>query len=143
MRAKRAARALAAACCGLALAAGCRPGGDGATGSGAELHPQLSSIQREVFNPSCALSRCHGGPRPASGLSLEAGLSWKALVDAPSALDARRTLVAPGRPEESYILAKVEGGRIVGGPMPPGRARLSAGEIAAIRGWILRGAPDD
>lgn len=52
-----------------------------------------------------------------------------------------RPYVAPGDPDVSYLVRKVEGAAgICGSRMPYGREPLSAGEIAALRKWIADGA---
>lgn len=50
--------------------------------------------------------------------------------------------VQPGDPLTSYLFLKVAGGTIVGERMPPGSS-LSDAQIALIRDWIRRGAPND
>ena len=50
--------------------------------------------------------------------------------------------VKPGDPDGSYLIRKLEGGRIVGERMPLGSAPLPPETLAVIREWIARGAPD-
>jgi hypothetical protein len=51
-------------------------------------------------------------------------------------------LVAPGDPEKSYLVRKLEGNRVVGERMPMGRPPLPPEAVAAIRQWIADGASD-
>jgi hypothetical protein len=55
---------------------------------------------------------------------------------------AELVLVAPGDPEKSYLLRKLEGRKIVGERMPLGKPPLPAEMIAVIRKWVETGAPD-
>ena len=50
--------------------------------------------------------------------------------------------VAPGNPNNSYLIHKLEGGPNIGGQrMPFGGAPLDPATIGAIRQWIGNGAP--
>jgi len=53
-------------------------------------------------------------------------------------------LVAPGDPEASYLIHKLEGrAGIAGDRMPQGGPFLSSADIAVIRSWIQAGAPNN
>jgi hypothetical protein len=65
-------------------------------------------------------------------------------VDVPS-IEAPEVLrVAPGKPDESYLVMKLEGTHIAGGGsgshMPFGGAPLPPETIAKFRTWIEKGA---
>jgi hypothetical protein len=62
------------------------------------------------------------------------------LVDVPSVLEPDLLRVAPGDPDNSYLVHKVEGSAAIGGQMPLGGPPLSAEEINLIRQWIAAGA---
>lgn len=103
--------------------------------------PTLSSIQSLVFDPRCV--EHHGDQAAQAGLDLSEGMSFEALVNAPSTQSAL-DLVEPGDPENSYLVHKIEGrAGIVGGTMPPIGDPLSAEEIEAIRQWIAGGAENN
>ena len=53
--------------------------------------------------------------------------------------------VAPGEPDNSYIVHKLEGGpNIVGERMPRGGGPfLTSGQMVVIRRWIADGAPNN
>ena len=52
--------------------------------------------------------------------------------------------VAPGNPDDSYLVIKLEGSsRMVGQQMPRGRDPLSAEQIGTVRQWIADGAPNN
>jgi uncharacterized protein involved in high-affinity Fe2+ transport len=104
--------------------------------------PTLDEIQTAVFTPTCATSNCHNGANPSGGLDLrDADTSFAQLVDVPSDDDPMIFRVAPGDPDNSYLVQKIEGTAAQGQQMPPGGAApLSQAEIDAIRQWITDGA---
>ena len=103
------------------------------------LGATLDEIQAAVFTPTCATSNCHTGANPAGGLDLrDADTSFAQLVDVPSGDDPMILRVAPGAPDDSYLVHRIEG--TVAPQMPLGRPALTAEEIAAIRQWITDGA---
>jgi hypothetical protein len=106
------------------------------------INPTLNDIQAAVFTPTCATSTCHAQPNPSAGLDLsDADTSHAALFNQPSSQDMGLMLVAPGLPDDSYLVHKIEGTQSQGQRMPAGGALpLSQAEIAAIRQWIVDGA---
>lgn len=108
-----------------------------------------------LFTRSCITDACHGRSG-AGGLRLtSAALSHASLVDQPADQVPSVLLVAPGDPDRSYLVIKVEGsmrrqlptecmtspGRNpCGAQMPQLAAPLSQAERALIRNWILGGA---
>ena len=104
------------------------------------LTPTFSSIQNQIFEPQCV--RCHGAVVSA-GLDLRAATAFASLVDAAST-ETALLRVAPGDPENSYLIHKLEGRRgIVGSQMPKGGPFLSAEQIDVVRNWITAGAAND
>ena len=110
------------------------------SGGGAAVPSDWASAHGEVLTPSCGFSSCHGGG--AGAFTLDGSDADHArMVGAPSVADPSRTLVIPGDPDGSYLLAKMEGGAgIEGDTMPPG-GLLEADRIAIVRAWIDAGAP--
>ncbi len=104
------------------------------------LEPTLHSIQERVFDVSCVRSACHDAYTPESQLVLTPGRSHSELVSKPSAVMRKRLRVVPFRSDESYLIDKLTGTRIVGERMPIGRPKLPDSTIAVIRQWIDRGA---
>lgn len=51
--------------------------------------------------------------------------------------------IASNDPANSYLYRKITGAGITGDRMPQGRPILSDAQIALIRNWIRRGAPND
>lgn len=104
--------------------------------------PTLSNVQADVFTASCAFSTCHAAPG-ASGLVLEDGTSWAALVTVESVDNPGAILVIPGDANGSYLVQKLRGDAgIVGDEMPAG-APLEDERIQLVVDWIDAGAADD
>ena len=107
--------------------------------TGAEIAPSLTAVQGEVFTPSCAFSTCHAAPG-ASGLVLEEGSSWGALVNVESAAQPGSILVIPGDADGSYLIARLRGDS--GDLMPP-NSPLEAERLQLVVDWINAGAAQD
>jgi hypothetical protein len=105
-----------------------------------KLEPTLQSIQALVFDATCVRSSCHDSYTPESQLVLTRGKSHSELVNKPSVVMRHRIRVVPFRSEQSYLVDKLTGNRIVGERMPVGRPRLPDSTIAIIRQWIDQGA---
>jgi hypothetical protein len=130
------------------LLAGCGAGsGEGLDSSGRPLSEggdialaaTLESIQANVFNPSCII--CHSGAAAPLGLRLDEQHSYTALVGVPSQQDGALLRVAPGAPDQSYLVRKLEGTASVGGRMPLGGVPIPQATIDFVRQWIVDGAP--
>ncbi len=106
------------------------------------LQATLSSIQSNLFTPSCALSGCHAGSAPQMGQNLSAGMAYSNIVNVPSMEHPSFLRVKPGDAANSYLYMKITGDpRITGVQMPKVGGPLSSDKIAAIRDWINMGAP--
>ncbi len=104
------------------------------------IESSFSSIQDNIFTPSCATSGCHVSTYP----NLSAGQAHSAIVNGASSAGPTQPLVKPGDPDNSYLLLKMTGApSILGNRMPLGRSPLSDAQINAVRQWIERGAPND
>ncbi len=108
--------------------------------------PTLSADVQPIFTASCANSTfCHAGSGPAQGMNLSAGQAHASIVGVQSN-ESPLVRVAPGDPDASYLVHKIQGTQsTVGGccaRMPLG-GQLSAAEIATIRSWIMAGALDN
>lgn len=141
--------ARAAVCLAAALAAGCGGGsGEGLDSNGRPIDPNagdggmltasFQSIQTHVFTPIC--TACHVGATAPQGLRLDAANSYALLVGVASNEQPAVKRVAPGRPDDSYLVQKLEGHAAVGARMPLGGPYLDPDVIAAIRKWIADGA---
>jgi hypothetical protein len=105
--------------------------------------PNFSEIQAELFTPTCAVSGCHTGPAAPQGLRLDEANSYGLLVDVASTEAPSILRVAPGDPDNSYLIQKLEGTASVGDRMPLGGPFLPQANIDVIRQWIIDGALDD
>lgn len=110
------------------------PGGD----TGGTPVATFQSIQERVFTPICTV--CHAGGGAPQGLRLDAASSYDMLVGVPSVEVSSVLRVAPGRPDDSYLVQKLEGHAAVGARMPLGGPFLDAETMALIRQWITDGA---
>jgi hypothetical protein len=106
----------------------------------------FATLQRRVFNRSCASLSCHGAAA-AGGLALTPDRALANLVGVvasnPDARAAGILRVAPGGPEASFLLRKLMGqlGPGEGEQMPRVGERLPAATLDLVRRWIAAGAP--
>lgn len=105
--------------------------------------PVFSAIQANVFTPTCATSGCHAGGSAPQGLRLDEANSYGLLVGQASSEVPATLRVAPGDPDNSYLIQKLEGTASVGAQMPLNAAPLPQSTIDIIRQWITDGALDD
>ena len=125
------------------------PSGDGSQGGDFEAAftvttpssgATLEAIQASVFTPTCATAGCHSGDSPPEGLRLDDGFSFDNLVDVPSSEVPELLRVDPGKPDESYLVQKIEGTAAEGAQMPLGGPPLDQNLIDDIREWITNDA---
>ena len=133
----------------LPLIAGCDEKLSELAGPTPNLTPTFSSIQREIFLKSdsagrLACSSCHnraGTGFRFTGLDLSNDSAYSLLVGVPSRQRPSVLRVAPGNPDDSYMIHKIEGRRgILFDRMPADSPYLTTGQIAIIRRWIELGA---
>ncbi|MFK8016785.1 MAG: Ig-like domain-containing protein [Gammaproteobacteria bacterium] len=132
------------------LLTGCPSGtGEGLDGSGRPLSegggaPPLApsatfeSLQANIFTPLCTV--CHAGAAAPVGLKLDAANSYAMLVGAASVQVPDQLRVAPGDPDGSYLVQKIEGTAAVGQQMPLGGPFLDSEQVGQLRDWIVNGA---
>jgi hypothetical protein len=122
------------------------------TGPTPNLEPTFSSIQRDIFQSTDAAGRaactnCHNARFAAftAGLNLEPDVAYASLVSVRSVEKPALLRVAPGDPDNSYLIHKLEGrSDIVGTRMPRGNSPfLTTGQMMVIRRWIALGAPNN
>jgi hypothetical protein len=106
----------------------------------------FAKIERTIFKMSCTTASCHGAAG-AGGLMLTPGVAAANLVGVPAsnpvAAAAGLLRVAPGDPDRSFLLRKLEGALDAGegDGMPQVGSQLPAQRIELIRRWIAAGAP--
>lgn len=125
--------ALAIPAAGLAAGKGKAP----AVSFAADIAPLLKT--------RCAV--CHLTGTEAGKLALHPKAARGSLVGRQST-ESKLLLIAPGKPQASYMLMKIEGthistGKGSGARMPFGQAPLDAAAIDKVRRWIAAGAPDN
>ncbi len=83
-----------------------------------------------IFRKRCA--GCHGAAMQSNGLRLDDGVAaLKGGYSGPA--------IVPGKSAESKLIERVSSAKL-GFQMPPAGPRLTAAELAALRGWIDAGA---
>lgn len=107
-------------------------------GGNVPLAATLSSIQVNVFDAFCIV--CHSGANAPQGLRLDAASSFTSLVSVKSRQQGSLLLVAPGDPDRSYLIRKLEGSAAEGAQMPLGGPPLPQSTIDFVRQWIAEGA---
>ena len=135
------------------MAAACDEKLSDLTGPTPNLEPTFSSIAQNIFQTADSSSRvactqCHtsiGGRIPPIGLSLDPGAAYGNLVNVASRQKPSLMRVAPGDPENSYLIHKLNGRTDILGMRMPRTAGpfLTEGQIMVIRRWIELGAPNN
>src|SRR5687767_12664722 len=122
------------------------------TGPTPNLEVTFASIQQNIFEAPDRAGRvacvgCHTnvGRAPAATLNLTRDVAYSQLVNVPSLERPALRRVAPGDPENSYLVHKVDGrSGIVGLRMPfSGAPFLTDGQILVLKRWIANGALRD
>ena len=97
-----------------------------------------------IFNSYCVV--CHQGAGQA-GLTLEPNLSYSKLTGVPSTESANELRVKAGAPDQSYLLAKLNGTQVQAGgngaQMPYGASPIPQDQINLVQQWIAEGAPNN
>jgi hypothetical protein len=109
------------------------------------LQPSLTSIQNNIFMPTCSVAGCHSGPpgpNLPSGMDLSStSASFSSLINIASFQVPTTLRVAVGDADNSYLIHKLEGTAAVGARMPKDGPFLDQATIDVIRLWIDSGAP--
>src|SRR5881227_2329721 len=100
----------------------------------AQSSPSYAKDIRPVFAKYCL--ECHNDKALKGGLSLE---TFKNMLEGSD----KGPVLSAGKPDESPLIASIEGKSKT--PMPPKTAKLhpKAEEIALVRAWVAAGAKDD
>ena len=97
-----------------------------------------------LFNSYCVV--CHQGAGQG-GLTLEPNKSYSNLVGVQSTETSTELRVKAGAPDQSYLLAKLNGTQVQAGgsgaQMPYGAAPLPQAQISLMQQWISQGAPNN
>ena len=100
-------------------------------------------VQNEIFTPTCAALGCHDPLGQQEQLILTPGRSYAMIVNQTANQMPGLKRVAPLDPANSYLYRKITGAGITGDRMPQGSPVLTEAQIALVRNWIRRGAPND
>ena len=126
----------------ISLLAGCAKDGNGGDSGGTNggTAPSFTEVRDEVLYPSCSFSQCHGSG--AGYFSITEDMTAAELRDVPSNQIPEMMRVAPGEPDQSYLIWKMEGhADIQGTEMPPPPSEpISDERIQLVRDWIAAGA---
>ncbi len=105
----------------------------------------LAQLQSSIFGQKC--SGCHtgnGDTLPGSMNLSSASATFDALVNRASRQQPNVLRVAPGRPDDSYLVHKLEGRNGISGVrMPAGGNPLVPADIERVRSWIFAGAQNN
>ncbi len=102
----------------------------------------FSTIQKEIFNVSCAVSGCHAGANAAAGMDLSSGNAFNNLVNIPSTSNSNFVRVQPGNSANSFLVKRLRNIGESSGVMPPS-GKLSENAIQLVETWINNGAKND
>lgn len=112
-----------------------------------ELTASFTSIQDNIFTPSCALAGCHSSASAQVGMSLAEGEAYDNIVGVESTEAAGLNRIEAFDPDNSYLIHKLEGTQeSVGGSgarMPKNSSALTDEQIAILREWITNGATEN
>lgn len=117
----------------------------GAAASAQAGAPSYTKDVAPILKSRCAV--CHLTGKEAGNLALHPGAAHASLVGVKSVVAKGMNRVEPGKPEESYLVAKLEGTHVAkggsGARMPFGAAPLPQPQIDIIKAWIKAGAKKD
>ena len=114
------------------------------------FEPTLANVHGQVLQ-GCTAAACHGDAGPAENLVVTTpAQAHMNMVGIPSLQNPALSLVEPGDPDGSYLLAKLSGVGMAeksstGGPsvrMPIGFPATCDARLSLVQAWIAAGAPD-
>ncbi len=120
------------------------PTGPDPGGGGTPVDPNatFSRVKAEIL-PTCSAVGCHGRIAPQQNLVMTPDTAYAQIVGVPSVEVPSLQRVKPGDATNSYMYRKITGVGITGDRMPQGGPFLTDAQIALVRDWIRRGAPND
>ena len=117
--------------------------GPGGGGEPIDTSATFTRVQNEIFTPTCANIGCHNPIGQQSQLVLTPGRAYVETVNVASVENPSLMRIKPNDPANSYLYRKITGAGITGDRMPQSLPPLSDAQIALVRNWIRRGAPND
>ncbi|HLG18552.1 MAG TPA: hypothetical protein VI895_01895 [Bdellovibrionota bacterium] len=134
------------------LVSSCSDSNDGSTPTPTPTPTEpvtFSTIQSEIFTPSCTQSTCHDSSA-GGGLDLtSAAVSYAQLINVPAqqvnAAARGKVRVVPGDPVNSFLVQKLDSTLEPdeGEVMPRNTSGLANSRIDQIRTWINDSAPNN
>ena len=110
------------------------PSDDNGPADGNKMRATFTSIQNELFTPTCAKSGCHAGSQSPD---LSAGKAYGNLYNVTSSENQSLLRVKPFDSNNSLLVRKLRG---QGTSVMPPTGQLSAAVIDSVVAWIDRGA---
>ena len=130
------------------VAVACGSGSNNPSPTTSTSSPSGVSFSKEiqpVFNNDCVV--CHQGGSASGSLRLEPAYAFANLVGVQSIQAPGEFRVKAGAPDQSYLVAKLNGTQVQAGGngvrMPYGAAPLSQTQIGLIQQWIEEGAKNN
>ena len=92
----------------------------------------------DLFRQRCGTGTCHGNetPDPAAGLDLVSPDPGPRIMGTMSTICEGRMRINPARPDDSFLLEKLEGPREGCGDRMPLVGFLDQAEMACVRDWV-------
>ena len=115
----------------------------GGNGTIPDPNATFTRVQSQVFSPTCTQLGCHDRIARQEGLQLTSDQAYSSLIGRASVQMPSLQRVQPNDPDNSYLYRKLTGVGITGARMPQGLPHLSPADLALVRDWIRRGAPND
>ncbi len=109
-------------------------------------YPSFVDDVMPAFETSCTQTSCHGSKESNLNIFIppDPALAYPELLKTSPTTGMK--FVAPGDPDHSYVVLKIEGKQTMGTEMPPndtGLPPIAPSALAAIRAWIAAGAQND
>lgn len=132
----------------LVIVGGCSGGGgnqadDAKPEKNIAVGPNFDRDIQPIFDTNCVT--CHQAAGASGGLNLESGTAYKSIVSVKSG-ESPLVYIAAGKPENSYLVRKLEGTHIQAGgsgERMPLTGPLDSKSLAVIREWVKAGAKKD
>lgn len=107
--------------------------------------PSFSKDVAPLLKARCAI--CHLTGKEAGNIALHPAAAYDNLVGVKSVVAKSMNRVEPGKPEASYLVAKLDGTHVAQGGsgtrMPFGAPPLPQAQVDLIKEWIKAGAKKD
>ena len=108
--------------------------------------PSFTKDVMPAFETSCTQTACHGSKESNLNIYIppDPAVAYPELLKTSPTTGMK--FIAPGDPDHSYVVIKIEGKQTMGTAMPPpdtGLPPISSTALASLRAWITAGAKND